>query len=359
MNKGGRMQSGGLYLVSLMLLCSSLVFAQSGSGKREVLKQDGTIKIDTSLVLVDGIVMGKKNRAIIGDLGREDFIIRENGRPQAITHFSREELPLSIVLLVDVSGSVRPIIDEIQNATLQAFSELKPADRVGLMIFANKAKVITGLTADRDQISVKFGDIWNEPGEIGSGTFITRGVYEAARFLRQETSASDRRAIILITDDQDFRNHIPSRDVVLNELYESGTTLCGIVVGRGNNARKAVTLGATAAITAINPAVGGVLIGMKILRRATSPGSTSHYFSERTGGVTVAAKTDGVGDAFIEMVQLLRTRYTFGYEPSDLTDDGKLRTIKLEVQSEVQRRKGKMHVIARRGYYLKTRGSRQ
>jgi VWFA-related protein len=351
MNKRPQMRSGGLYLVPLILLCSSLVFAQSGSNKGEVLKPDGTIKIDTSLVLVDGIVVSKKTKTVVGDLRSEDFIIRENGKPQAITHFSREELPLSIVLLVDVSGSVRPIIDEIRKAAFDALSELKPADRVGLMIFANKAKVITELTTDHEQISGKFGEIWHETGEIGSGTFINAGVYEAARYLRQETAASDRRAIILITDDEDFRNHIPAREVVLNELYESGTALCGIVVGRGKNARRVVTLGATAAITAINPALGGVLIGMKILRRATSPGSTSHFFSEKTGGVTVGAKTDGVGDAFIRMVQLLRTRYTFGYEPPTRPDDGKLRAIELEVHSEAQRRKGNVHVFARRGYY--------
>jgi VWFA-related protein len=345
-------------LVFLISLCSSPAFAQSGSDKREVLKPDGTIKIDTSLVLVDGIVVNKQTKTVVGDLRREDFIIRENGRPQAIMHFSREELPLSIMLLVDVSGSVRPIIDEIRKAMFDALSELKPADRVGLMIFANRAKVITELTTEHDHISGRFGEIWNETGEIGSGTFINTGVYEAARYLCQETAASDRRAIILITDDEDFRNHIPPREVVLNELYESGTTLCGIVVGRGKNARRAVTLGATAAITAINPVFGGILIGMNILRRATSPGSTSHFFSEKTGGVTVGAKNDGVGDVFIEMVQLLRTRYTFGYEPPTDPNDGKLRTVKLEVHSEVQRQKGKMHVFARRGYYLKTVGRR-
>jgi VWFA-related protein len=339
-------------LPSLILLCSFLAFAQSGRNEREVLKPDGTIKIDTSLVLVDGIVVNKKTKTVVGDLRREDFIILENGKPQAITHFSREELPLSIILLVDVSGSVRPIIDEIRKATFDALSGLKPADRVGLMIFANKAKLISGLTTDHDQISGTFGEIWNETGEIGSGTFINTGVYEAARYLRQETAASDRRAIILITDDEDFRNHLPRREVVLNELYESGTTLCGIVVSRGKNARRAVTLGATAAITAINPAFGGVLIGMKVLRSATSPGSTSRFFSEKTGGLTVGAKTGGLGDAFIEMVQLLRTRYTFGYEPPVHPDDGKLRTIKLEVRSEAQRQKGKMNVFARRGYYL-------
>jgi VWFA-related protein len=355
----GKMKTGGLYIIALLWLFSTPVFAQSGKSARgEVLKPDGAIKIDTSLVLVDGIVVSKKTRAFVGDLSSDDFILRENGKPRTITHFSREELPLSIVMLVDVSGSVRPLIDEIRRATFDALSKLKPSDKVGLMIFANKAKLITELTTDHDQLSERFAEIWSESEGLGTGTFINTGIYEAARYLHRETAASDRRAIILITDDEDFRNHIPAREVVLNELYESGATLCGIVVSRGNKARQAVTLGATAAITAINPAVGGVLIGMKILRKATSPGSTSHFFSERTGGVTVGTRGDGVGDVFVNMVHLLRTRYTFGYEPPDLPDDGKLRTIKLEVQSEVQSRKGKMQVFARHGYFKKV-GSRQ
>jgi VWFA-related protein len=350
----GKMKTGCLYLIALLSLVSTPAFAQSGNGARgEVLKPNGVLKIDTSLVLVDGIVVSKKTKAIVGDLSSDDFIIRENGKPRTITHFSREELPLSLVMLVDVSGSVRPIIDEIRRATFDALSELKQSDRVGLMIFANKAKLITELTTDRDQLSGRFDEIWNESEEVGNGTFINTGIYEAARYLHRETAASDRRAIILITDDEDFRNHIPAREVVLNELYESGTTLCSIVVSRGNKARQAVTLGATAAITAINPAVGGVLIGMKILRKATSPGGTSHFFSERTGGVTVGTRGEGIGDVFVNMVHLLRTRYTFGYEPPDLPDDGKLRTIKLEVQSEVQSRKGKMQVFARHGYFKK------
>src|SRR5262245_55137557 len=96
----GKMKTGGWYIIVLLLLFSTLAFAQSGNSARgEVLKPNGAIKIDTSLVLVDGIVVSKKTRAIVGDLGSGDFILSENGKPRTITHFSREELPLSIVML--------------------------------------------------------------------------------------------------------------------------------------------------------------------------------------------------------------------------------------------------------------------
>ncbi len=312
-----------------------------------------SVRIDTSLVLVDGIVMSKKTHSPVGDLKKQDFVIYDNGRLQEITHFSREELPLSVILLVDVSGSVQPIIDQVRQATLDALKRLKPEDRVGLMIFANRAKVIADLTTEHGEIETRFDDVWRETQTVGSGTFITLGIYDAARYLREKTSGMERRAIILITDDEDFRYSFPPRDVVLRELYDSGTTLCAILVSNGKLTRKAMSVGATAAITAVNPILGGVIIGMKILRRATDPGSTSRFFSDNTGGVTVGVKNEEVGRVFIEMMGLLRARYTFGYEPPEQPAGGALRTIKLALNNQAQKQKGETLIYSRRGYYLR------
>src|ERR1700682_6733442 len=68
------------------------------------------IKVDTDLVVFDVQVVDKKPRRVIGDLTRDDFEVSENGVRQPVSYFGREELPLSILLLLDVSGSVRPIL---------------------------------------------------------------------------------------------------------------------------------------------------------------------------------------------------------------------------------------------------------
>ena len=78
------------------------------------------IKVSTNLVVFDAQVIDKKSKRTIGDLTKDDFAITENGVKQEVSYFSRDELPLSIILLLDVSRSVRPIIHEIRDGALNA-----------------------------------------------------------------------------------------------------------------------------------------------------------------------------------------------------------------------------------------------
>jgi VWFA-related protein len=299
--------------------------------------------------------LSKKNKAIIGDLKREDFILLENGKTQAITHFSREELPLSVVLLLDVSGSVQPIIDEIQRAALAALSQLKPQDKVAIMIFANKPKLICNLTSDRAEVAKRLDDIWSDTADVGLGTFMNLGIYEAARFLRKNTAPTERRAIVMITDDMDTANLRggPPRDIVLKDLYEGGTTVCAIIVSGAKTALKVAEIGRTVGITAANPSLGATLIFLKILRRISSVSGSAGFYADRTGGVAISTKHVEVANNFVEIMQLLRTRYTMGYAPDDVTPDGKFREIKLTISDRLKKEKGDLHVFARRGYFIR------
>src|SRR5215468_9250281 len=62
-------------------------------------------KADAPLALVDATALVKKTGAVVGDLKREDFTLQENGAPREIAYFSQEELPLSVVLLLDISSA--------------------------------------------------------------------------------------------------------------------------------------------------------------------------------------------------------------------------------------------------------------
>jgi len=315
--------------------------------------QETTVTLESPLVLVDAIVLNKKTNTIVGDLTREDFLIWENGKRQEITHFSREELPLSIVLLVDVSGSVQPIIDEIQRVALDALSKLKPQDRVALMIFANRPKLLVELTSDRGAIAEKLENIWSEATDVGMATFINLGIYEAARYLRKKTDPTERRAIVMITDDIDtswFRGG-PPREVVLRELYEGGVALCGILVGYARTALKVADYGTAAAITVLNPGVGAILIAWRVLRRASGITGSAKFYAEKTGGIALKADPEEVGTIFIGVLELLRARYTLGYVPPNPTPDGRFRELKLSVSERVKKTKGDLVILARRGYY--------
>src|SRR5258708_10894931 len=74
---------------------------------------DSPIKLRTELVVLDAQVTRKSTRAVVSGLTKNDFAIYEDGVKQQITYFSQDNVPLSLLLLLDVSGSVQPIIDQV------------------------------------------------------------------------------------------------------------------------------------------------------------------------------------------------------------------------------------------------------
>src|SRR5437660_1824038 len=120
-------------ILFLLVLGSSSAAQLTSDLKAQTKDSIDVVKVNTDLVVFDAQVVDKKTRRIIGDLSRDDFEVTENGVKQQISYFSRDELPLSIILLIDVSRSVRPIIHEIRDGALNALQRLKPQDEVAVM----------------------------------------------------------------------------------------------------------------------------------------------------------------------------------------------------------------------------------
>src|SRR5438046_1504257 len=107
----------------LIVATITLLLTCVGSRAQEK-EPDEVIKVNTDLVVFDAQVIDKKSKRIIADLTRDDFDVSDNGVKQQISYFSRDELPLSIILLLDVSRSVRPIIHDIRDGALNALKHL-------------------------------------------------------------------------------------------------------------------------------------------------------------------------------------------------------------------------------------------
>ncbi|MCI0388538.1 MAG: VWA domain-containing protein, partial [Acidobacteria bacterium] len=184
----------------LLLIGASEVGSQTQRPKQSEL----TVKIDTDLVVTDALVVSKKKGRVIGALKREDFLLYEDNVQQEITHFSQDKLPLSIMLLLDVSGSVQPELRQIQAGARYAMEQLKPEDEVAVMVFAGGAKLIQDFTKDQRLIEDKIAGIKDNPlGFRGrSGTRINEGVYQAAAHMDQATNPLSRRVIIGVTDNK-------------------------------------------------------------------------------------------------------------------------------------------------------------
>src|SRR5579872_6904582 len=101
------------------------------------LAQENSIKVDVNVVNVLCTVSDKRG-ALITDLKKENFEVRENGRKQEIRYFAREtDLPLTIAMLMDVSGSVREAIESERVAAGRFFNEvIRPTDHALLLGFS-------------------------------------------------------------------------------------------------------------------------------------------------------------------------------------------------------------------------------
>ncbi len=320
-------------LVSLLFLLS-LGTSEVGSQTQQPKQSELAVKIDTDLVVTDALVMSKNMSRVIGDLKRDDFLLYEDGVQQEISHFSQDKLPLSIMLLLDVSASVQPRLQQIQAGARYAMQQLKPEDEVGVMVFASGAKLIQSFTKDRRLIEDKIAGVKDNP--LGfwarSGTRINEGVYQAATQMNRATNPLSRRVIIGVTDNQS--SAIPtghSGNEAMEQLYESGSVVCGLIV---------------------ESEIFGAIIGKARYPLGTLLGRIDP-FADKTGGEVMKAKKKEVARRLVEVIGHLRARYTLGYTPTDSNLDGKFRKLELRVAPQVEAREGKVVVRTRRGYYAR------
>src|ERR1051325_5226696 len=179
-----------LSLSILLSICTGSINAQ----------QDvDVVKVDTNLVVFDAQVIDKKTGRVIGDLKKDDFELTDNGVKQHIDYFSRDELPLSIILLLDVSRSVRPIIHEVRDGALNALQRLKPQDQVAIMAFSERTSLAQDFTTDRALAAQKIQDA-TATSVLGNGTFLPAAIREAAFHMEHANAPSSRRVIIVVTD---------------------------------------------------------------------------------------------------------------------------------------------------------------
>src|SRR6185369_3584703 len=239
---------------ALCLACAPLSFAQE-------IDRDDVIKVNTDLVVLDAQVVDKKTGKPFATLRKEDFELFEENIRQQIAYFSQDQLPLSILLLLDVSRSVRPIIGEIGEGANNALRQLKPEDEVAVMAFADYPKLMQSFTRDRRQVTEKIFAA-SESEELGNATMLNEALYEAAQEMTRATNPANRRAIIVVTDNLALPYGTYDVREVMRELFESGTVVYGLRV-RAAFAKvfNVLTFGKIKGVDTFVEETGGELLG--------------------------------------------------------------------------------------------------
>ena len=157
-------------------------------------------KTDVSLTRVDARVTDGQGRVITG-LGVQDFVLSLNGKPLTLKSVASEDVPIDILLLLDVSGSMEPHVQRIASAARQALGVLTEKDRVAVMIFDTRTTVRLPFRSNHSDVTAELNRILRSEHFAG-GTRITSAMLDAARYLGREARPDARRAIVILTDDQ-------------------------------------------------------------------------------------------------------------------------------------------------------------
>src|SRR5690348_3349782 len=181
-------------LTAMLLVAALLALSAPSQQQKPTEDVAPTIRVEVDVVNILATVRDKRG-ALINNLSKDDFILTENRHPQQIKYFAREtDLPLTIGLLLDVSGSQGHLIDIEREAAYQFFSNvLREQDRAFLISFAGEVELLQDFTGSPRLLQAALGRL-----RVAGGTLLYDAVYLAAtdRLLDQ----TGRKAIVLITD---------------------------------------------------------------------------------------------------------------------------------------------------------------
>jgi Ca-activated chloride channel homolog len=300
------------------LMCQTPLVAQGQDGQ----DQGSTLRVNVNLVLLDATVKTKAGR-IMGDLKKDDFEVREDGVPQKLEIFGRDELPLEVALVLDLSDSIGPFMGPLREAATTALGALKPEDQVALFTFATEAELRVPFTNDKTKIAEQFGSF-----KIGGATNINDGIFVAAKYLLG-APPKGRRVIILISDDVGTDAGGQGTHDIVTESIASDAVLYNLKIPGYNPA-------STLFYAAMVP-------GLVNIRKVM----------DQTGGEMFDVKDVANLDAeFHALIERIKTRYTLGYYTQANGATGKPHKLEVRLKSSFGKKGHDYVILAKNGYYV-------
>jgi len=324
------------------LICVTGIVALSLLLAASAAAQDGTpvFRTTSELVLVDVQVLNVKNGAPAPGLKASDLNVTEDGVPQPITHFSRDEFPLSVVLLFDLTDSVRGVLRHLAEGARMALTRFKPEDEVAVMVYSGGATLVDDFTRDRDRTVRAIGRAASMTSD--QPAHFNEGVYQAVMQLRKAGSPVNRRVIIWLTDNIP---NVPFRKMdwpvhteieAFRALHEDSVVVAPILMK-----------------SAVWAVFAPLVEASEASRRKDFPPGDARKYAELTGGQAVGMRGKQPEERLAQLIDELRARYTIGYRPADPQPPGTFRRIQVTLAPSAKLRPKEWKVLAREGYYRK------
>ena len=277
--------------------CACVAFAQSGP------QAATAFRADTTLVLVPVSVTDPYNRYVLG-LEQQDFHIFEDDVPQIITHFSSEDAPLSIGLLVDTSGSMGSKLDTSRRAVVEFLKTLNATDEAFLVEFSDQAELAVSLTSNSGEIENKLTSV-NSGGLTALLDAVHTGLQEMKR------AKNPRKALLIISDGGDNNSRYTSTQIA-DLVREADVQIYAMGV--------------------FEPVLS---FGLGIAKLTTAEMSGPKLLSEiaeQTGGRALAATNLRELPGIAQRIGIeLRNQYVLAYSPANKNRDGKYRKVQVKL----------------------------
>ncbi len=261
-------------------------------------------------VVLHATVIDDKHRLVTG-LNKNDFQVYEDGRPQQITSFRREDIPVAVGIVIDNSGSMRDKRPAVNQAAINFVRASNPQDEVFIVNFNDEYYLDQDFTGEVPKLKEALERI-----ESRGGTALYDAVVASADHLKK-SGRLDKKVLLVVTDGEDNASRESLEQAIRRLQAENGPTV--------------YTIG---------------LLGEEKQRRARR---ALTEMAEQTGGVAFFPKNLGEVDAITqEVAHDIRNQYTIGYKPARPQNQGGFRTIKVDARAP-----GYKHLMVRTrsGYY--------
>ena len=286
------------------VLLVTLLFQQPSDGR-----QASVFHTDTRWVVLQATVTNRRGE-LVTNLDQRAFTVYESGKRQPITLFRRGDVPVSLGLLIDNSGSMRQLRTKVEAAALALVRASNPQDEAFVLNFADKPRIDVPFTSD---VHVLEGGI-ARVDSIG-GTALRDAIDMAEAYLR-EHAARDRKVLLVLTDGNDNAS-VTTVSQIQKQAERSETVI---------------------------DAIG--LFMQADTAQATAGRHELEQLTERTGGVAYYPMSlDQIDTVALDLARQIRSQYTIAYAPLNQALDGSYRTIQVKIAGPE-----KLSVHTRAGY---------
>ncbi len=279
-----------------------------------------TIGVNVDFVLMYTSVFDKSGRFVSG-LKKDDFKVYEDGVSQSITSFSQEDVPVSMGILLDLSGSMRGKIDQVNKAAVAFIKASNPQDQVFLIGFNEEVELLQDFTSDIDEITDSLDNT-----VVTGGTSLYDAVYLGVQ--KAHTGNKAKKAVVVITDGEDHDSYYKLDELVAKVQESDVQVFC---------------------VGFLNAIPEKGLFGRWSKSVPEKARDALIRIAEETGGKAFFPdKVTDIHSIVSEIASELRNQYSIGYFSSNAARDGSFRRVKIEIAGSAATNN---HLRYRRGYY--------